>query len=144
MSSLFARFESEMQVRPDDIDMFNHVHSSRYMDYVLAGRYDQMRRCYGMAWEDFIERGLGWYLVATEMNFKRPLGLGDMFVVRTWVHSFRRDGIKIGFEIDRRQTGKRSCDGWADYTLVDLATGRAREIPEEVRQRYSIVVAGVG
>ena len=37
-----SKFESEMQVRPDDIDMYQHVHSSRYMDYVLAARFDQM------------------------------------------------------------------------------------------------------
>ena len=33
-----TKFETEMQVRPDDIDMFQHVHSSKYLDYVLAAR----------------------------------------------------------------------------------------------------------
>ena len=60
-SDLYARFETEHVVRPDDIDMFQHVHSSRYLDYVLAARYEQMAPCYGMPWEDFIARlkGLG-------------------------------------------------------------------------------------
>ena len=138
--SLFARFETEMQVRPDDIDMFDHVHSSRYMEIVLAARYEQMARCYGMSWEAFIERGLGWYMVATQMHFKRALGLGDRFIVRTWVDSFRRDGVKVGFEIDRADTRKRSCDGWADYTLILLATGRATALPGDIRERYSIPV----
>jgi acyl-CoA thioester hydrolase/thioesterase-3 len=138
MSVLHARFESELQVRPDDIDMFNHVHSSRYMDYVLAARFDQMARCYGMAWEEFIKLGYAWVLVATQMNFKRPLTLGDRFVVRTWVDSFRRDGVKIGFEIDRAADRKRSCDGWADYTMITLATGRATPIPEDIKARYSL------
>ena len=79
MMNIHSKFETQMQVRPDDIDLFQHVHSSRYMDYVLAARYEQMARCYGMSWEDFIKRGLGWYLTATTMNFLRPLGLGDQF-----------------------------------------------------------------
>jgi acyl-CoA thioester hydrolase/thioesterase-3 len=137
-STLFAKFETAMQVRPDDIDMFNHVHSSRYMDYVLAARYEQMARCYQMSWEDFIARGLGWFLVATHLHFKRPLALGDRFVVRTWVDSFRKDGVRIQFEIDRQDNGKRCHDGWADYTLVTLATGRATAIPDDIRERYSI------
>ncbi|RME68946.1 MAG: acyl-CoA thioesterase, partial [Verrucomicrobia bacterium] len=78
------------------------------------------------------------YLVATQLHFKRPLGLGDWFVVRTWVDSFRRDGVKIGFEIDRDDNGKRCCDGWAEYTLIDLETRRACPIPEDIRERYSI------
>ena len=138
MSSVFAKFETVLQVRPDDIDMFNHVHSSRYMDYVLAGRYEQMARCYGMPWEQFIQLGFGWFLASTQMNFKRPLGLGDTFIVRTWVEAFRRDGVRIGFEIDRKETGKRSCDGWAEYTLIQLSTGRATAIPDEIKARYSI------
>jgi len=40
MMNIHSKFETEMQVRPDDIDLFQHVHSSRYMDYVLAARYD--------------------------------------------------------------------------------------------------------
>jgi len=140
-SSVFARFETAMQVRPDDIDMFNHVHSSRYMDYVLAARYEQMARCYKMAWEEFLQLGFGWFLVATQMNFKRPLGLGDGFVVRTWVESIERDGVRIGFEIDRQDNGKRSCDGWADYKLITLATGRATPIPEAIKARYSLTQA---
>ena len=57
---LRSKFESEMQVRPDDIDMNRHVHNSRYFDYVLAARYDQMARCYGMPMEEFIRHGFGW------------------------------------------------------------------------------------
>ena len=55
-----SRFETELQVRPDDIDMNQHVHASRYLDYVLAARYDQMERCYGMSMEEFVRAGFGW------------------------------------------------------------------------------------
>lgn len=134
----FSRFESVMAVRPDDIDMNQHVHSSRYQDYVLAARYDQMTRCYGMAMEDFIARGLGWFVNTCHMEYKRPLHLGEAFRVRTWVESFRRDGVRIAFEILREPQGKLSCSGWCDYTLVTLSTGRATEIPPEIVEKYSV------
>ncbi|MGY0035466.1 acyl-CoA thioesterase [Pedobacter sp. NJ-S-72] len=40
----YSIFETALKVRPDDIDMFNHVHNSKYFDYVLAARYDQMEQ----------------------------------------------------------------------------------------------------
>jgi hypothetical protein len=55
-----AKFQTELQVRPDDIDMNQHVHSSRYFDYVLAARYDQMSRCYGMGMDEFLKLDFGW------------------------------------------------------------------------------------
>ena len=54
-----TRFETELHVRPDDIDMNQHVHSSRYQDYVLAARYDQMARCYKVSMDEFTQAGLG-------------------------------------------------------------------------------------
>ena len=56
-----TRFETELQVRPDDLDFNQHVHASRYYDYVLAARYDQMARCYKMSLEQFFELVLAWF-----------------------------------------------------------------------------------
>src|SRR5438874_9263431 len=93
--SLYSRFQSELQVRPDDIDMHQHVHNSRYFDYVLAARYDQMERCYGMSMEKFIEAGFGWFVKTAHVEYKRPLGLGERFVVRTWIEAMERTGVKV-------------------------------------------------
>jgi acyl-CoA thioester hydrolase/thioesterase-3 len=135
---VYARFETELQVRPDDIDMYQHVHSSRYMDYVLAARFEQMERGYKMPMAEFQKLGFGWYLAATQMDFRRSLGLGDRFVVRTWIDKFRLIGLRVKFEIDRRTDGGRSCDGWCDYVMISLETGRPVRIPEWIRQKYSI------
>jgi acyl-CoA thioester hydrolase/thioesterase-3 len=138
--NIHSKFETEMQVRPDDIDLFQHVHSSRYMDYVLAARYDQMARCYGMSWEAFIQRGLGWYLTGITMTFLRPLGLGDRFMVRTWIEEFLPDGdgVRVRFEIEKQATRKRCLNGHAEYKLINLTTNRAIPIPEDIKSQYSI------
>jgi acyl-CoA thioester hydrolase/thioesterase-3 len=133
-----TRFESELSVRPDDIDMNQHVHGSRYFDYVLAARYDQMARCYGMAMEEFVKLGFGWFIKTAHLDFKRPLGLGDTFVVRTWVDALLRAGVKVRFEIVRRDNGKLCCDGWFDYAMVNLKTGRAEVIPAWIAEKYAI------
>lgn len=135
---VYSKFESELAVRPDDIDMYQHVHSSRYMDYVLAARFDQMARCYGMPMEAFQKLGFGWVIASTQMNFRRPLVLGDRMTVRCWIERFTLIGLRLQFEIDRRPDGKRACDGWFDYVMIAVATGRPARIPEEIRRQYSI------
>ena len=135
-----TKFETELQVRPDDLDMNRHVHASRYQDYVLAARYDQMARCYKMSMEEFQQAGLGWYVKVAHVEYKRALVLGDTFTVRTWVESISGSEIRVGFEIYRKVTPrpKLACDGWFDYTLVNLESGRAESIPDEVLRKYSV------
>lgn len=136
--NVYSKFETELQVRPDDIDLYQHVHSTRYLDYVLAARFEQMERCYHLPIAEFSKRGLGWFMAGATIAFKRPLGLGDRMIVRTWIAEFSATGVRVHFEIDRRETGKRACEGHCDYTLVTLATGRGTAIPAEIRASYSI------
>jgi acyl-CoA thioester hydrolase len=133
-----SRFETVLQVRPDDIDMNQHVHSSRYMDYVLAARYDQMERCYQMSMEEFLESGYGWVVRSAHLEYKRPLGLGDRFVVRTWVERFFATGVEVDFEILKEEGGKMSCQGSFHYTMIRLETRRAERIPPWIQAKYSV------
>jgi len=133
-----TRFETELQVRPDDIDMNQHVHGSRYFDYVLAARYDQMERCYKMSMQEFMNAGYGWYIKTAHLDYKRALGLGERFVVKTWVERMERTGVHVQFEIIRRSNSKLCCDGFFDYTMIDLKTGRAAVLPDWIVEKYAI------
>ncbi len=136
--NVYSKFETELAVRPDDIDLYQHVHSTRYLDYVLAARFEQMERCYRMPMQAFAAMGLGWFMTAASIQFKRPLGWGDRMVVRTWIERFTEMGCRVAFEIEKLPGGKRVCDGHCDYSLVTLATGRATPLPEDIRAKYSI------
>ncbi|MCC7373703.1 MAG: acyl-CoA thioesterase [Verrucomicrobiales bacterium] len=133
-----SRFVSELQVRPDDIDMFQHVHSSKYLDYVLAARLDQMARCYGMAMEEFLKLGLAWFQRSARIEYKRPLRMSDRFSVTTWIESMDKDTVGVGFEIRRLDNQKLCCDGRCEYTLVNVATGRAEVIPDSIATKYAV------
>lgn len=118
--------------------MYQHVHNSTYFDYVLAARYDQMGRCYGMPMEEFARLGFGWVVRVAHVEYKRPLGFGDRFIVRTWIEEMKRFGVIVRFEIERSADSALSCQGWFDYVMVNLETGRPQEIPDYINMKYSI------
>jgi acyl-CoA thioester hydrolase/thioesterase-3 len=133
-----TKFTSELQVRPDDIDLFRHVHSSKYLDYVLAARFDQMERCYGMPMQAFLERGLGWVVKVSHFEYKRPLGIAERFRVVTWIEDIRGTDVEVRFEIIKAETNRPACLGWCVFTLINLQTGRAESIPEDVLAKYTV------
>jgi YbgC/YbaW family acyl-CoA thioester hydrolase len=134
----YSRFTSEGRVRPDDIDMFRHVHNSKYLDYVLAARYEQMETCYGMSMEQFMAEGYGWVVKTAHVNFIRPLTLGETFRVTTGIEAINEKSARVSYEIVSAKTGKLCSDGWFDYVLVDIKTGRSRPITQEMIGKYSI------
>lgn len=137
-----TRFQTDIAVRPDDIDMNQHVHNSRYFDYVLAARYEQMERGYKMSMEEFIAAGFGWVVRAAHIDFKRPLVMGDTARVTTWVEELMKQGVRVHFQIHRitaqLPAGKLASDGYFDYTMVNLQSGRGETIPRWIIDKYAI------
>src|ERR1700761_5760772 len=133
----YQTFQTEHRVRPDDIDMFNHVHNSKYFDYVLAARYDHMEQFYGMSMEAFLERGYGWLVRKVYMDYKRPLKMSDYFIVKTGIETIDAKKCRVHFEILSKATNKTCCDGWFDFVMIDLKTAKAVLIPEDVINHYS-------
>lgn len=138
INNQYSIFETELNVRPDDIDMFNHVHNSKYLDYVLAARYEQMEKFYGMSWEKFSEQGFGWVVAKVTINFKRALKMGDQMIVRTGILEMNEKGSNVQFEIINKATGKVSSDGVFDYVMIDLTTQRSCKVNDEMIKAYSI------
>jgi len=137
-TSLYKTFETELRVRPDDIDMFQHVHNSKYMDYVLAARYDQMEHSYGMSMETYMEQGHGWVVKAVHMNYKRSLVLGEYFTVKTNIDHIDERGCRVHFTITSKTSGKVNADGWFDFVMIDIKTGKGIRIPQNIMEHYKI------
>jgi len=133
-----TKFETEITVRPNEIDINRHVHQSVYLDYVLFARYDQMRRCYKMSMEEFFKRGYTWATKSTFIEFRSPVFLGERVVVRTWVEKIRTSGVQVRFQILKAGTEDLAADGYAVFVMINISTGKPEPIPEDIKQKYSV------
>lgn len=133
-----AKFETEIIVRPSEIDINGHVHQSVYLDYVLFARYDQMRRCYKMPMEEFFKRGYSWATKSIYLEFKKSIFLGETVIVRTWIEEIRKKSVKIGFQILKKRSKEIAAEGKAVYVMISLQSGKPEFIPEDIRKKYTI------
>ena len=131
-------FSSEIKVRPDDIDLNNHLHNAKYLDYVQAARFEQMINDYKMPMEEFIEKGYNWVASAAHIDWKRPLKLGDTAIVKTQMDSVNGAQCKVNFWIENKATNKLVSKGHFIYTMVSVKSGRPVRITNEIIERYSI------
>jgi len=135
---MYSIFETEITVRPDDIDMNNHVHYSRYLDYILMARYDQMKRDYKVSMEEFVEQGHSWVASQVNIIYKRPILLKDRVTVRTQLRSFQGAMAMVNFWIVKSDGGKVAAQGEVSYTMVSIKSGRPIRIPGEIIEKYQV------
>lgn len=131
-------FETEIIVRPDDIDMNNHVHNSKYLDYIQAARFIQMRDNYKVPMEEYLSLGLNWFASAVNIEYKRALKFGDIALVKTQVGEWSGAQVTINVWVYNKATNKIAVEGKMIYTLVSNSSGRPVRIPEEIIERHKI------
>ena len=90
-----------------------------------------------MAMEKFMERGFGWVVRTAHVDYKRPLMMGDYFMVKTGIDSINEKGCRVKFSITNKGTNKICCDGWFDYVMIDMQTGKGALIPADVIEHYT-------
>ena len=131
-------FSSEIKVRPDDIDMNNHVHNTKYLDYVQTARFEQMRDFYKMPMEEYHSKGLNWFASLAHIVYKRALKLNEIAIVKTQMGEVNGAQVNVNFWIENKGTKKLVAEGYIIYTLISINSGRPVRIPEEVIERHSI------
>lgn len=136
---MYSIFETVVTVRPDDIDMNNHVHYSRYLDYILMARYDQMKKDYKVSMEEFVARGFSWVASELTIQYKRPLLLEDGSVkVRTQLEEFNGAKVLINFWIVKGDREKVAAQGQVAYTMIVVKSGRPTRVPDDIVEQYQI------
>lgn len=135
---LYKKFETEMIVRPSEIDYNGHVHQTAYLDYLLFARVDQMQRCYKMPIEEFFKRGLSWATKSLSINYLKSLYMNERFTVRTWIESLGDKSVNVRFEILKTGSRTVAAEGESTYVLVDARTGKPASIPEDIKEKFSI------
>jgi len=135
---MYSIFESEIVIRPDDIDMNEHVHNTKYLDYVLAARYDQMQKDYKMSVNEFHNLDYNWIVSATYIEYKRALKLGNKIIVSTQRDSVNGAQSKVKFWIVKKDNNKIAVEGYLLYTMISKKTGKPVRIPDDIIKRYSV------
>jgi acyl-CoA thioester hydrolase/thioesterase-3 len=97
-----------------------------------------METCYKMPMEDFLKMGFGWVVRSAFVEYKRPLGLGDIFTVQTGIETINSKGCRVKFEIKINKTGKIACDGWFDYVMINITDGKSVKVSDQMISNYSI------
>ena len=91
-----------------------------------------------MPMDKFMERGFGWVVRTAFVEYKRALTMGDYFIVKTGIESIDDKGCRVKFAITNKATNKVCCDGWFDYVMIDMQTGRSAKVPEDIIEHYTI------
>ncbi|MFT3911640.1 MAG: acyl-CoA thioesterase [Ferruginibacter sp.] len=76
--------ESKMKIRFHDCDPFNHLNNSRYIDYIVTARGDQLLENYHLdIYKLAKEKGTVWVAAQTQISYLYPANLMEEVTIQT-------------------------------------------------------------
>lgn len=141
MTTLTKTPESSMKIRFHDCDPFNHLNNSRYLDYIMTARTDQLLDHYGFdIYRIAREQRVGWVTAQTQISYLSPALLAEEVVIQTQLVSFSNRSLV--FEAMMWDSNKRNLKAFLQATLVhfNLKTQQSEQHSGELMEFFQLVV----
>ncbi len=121
-------YSDTINVRISDLDPYNHVNSANYLDYIITSRWRYAELEMKASPAEVAKKGLGFYLVNSNINYLKSIKGSATLEVRSWVSSI--DGSKLYVDFELESAGQGVSNGCLTFVIMDLATMKPQMLPE--------------
>jgi len=120
-------------VRYGETDQMGVVHHAAYLHYLEDARTAWLREL-GLPYSSIEARGIGLPVRHAELHYRAPARYEDELDVHVCLGRVRGASAVFAFTVTRSD-GVRLVDAEIELACIELATGKPRLLPEDLRER---------
>jgi acyl-CoA thioester hydrolase len=144
MSSLTTTkklLESKIKIRFHDCDPFNHLNNSKYIDYIIAARGDQLLENYQFdIYKLAQEEKLGWVAAQTQIAYLFPAFVMEEVWIQTKLIAFSENSLLMeGLMLDGDKTTVKAVM-WTKLVHFNLRTQKSHRHNENLMAFFEQIV----
>ncbi len=123
-------YQDQIEVRFSELDPYGHLNAQHYVDYVLTSRWSFLRKRFQMTAQDFVKKGLGFFLNHFSIDYYRPVLEGQTVTIRSHAIELKSEKVVIEFNISNPSLDALFARGKLELTSINLATLRPQTLPD--------------
>lgn len=132
--------ESQTQVRFPDCDPFNHLNNTKYIEYIINAREDQLIRYYDFDIHKMVkETGLSWVVGQTQIAYLIPAGIMEVVTIETRVINYNTKTLVIEAVMWNKDKTHIKAIMWSRQAHYNLKTRKSQEHSEELMSFFNEV-----
>jgi acyl-CoA thioester hydrolase len=138
MSALQKTLESQVRVQYQDCDPFNHLNNSRYIDYIMGARTEQLLDQYGFhASELARNEAIGWVAAQTQISYFHPATWMETVTIQSRLIRFSERSLLIEALMWDQNKKSMKAVMWAKLVHFDILTQKSRQHTEELMKLFT-------
>jgi thioesterase-3 len=114
---------TEIKIRGYHLDFYGHVNNARYLEFLEEGRWSMFENYVDLKkWQ---QQGRAFFVVNINISYRKPVSLGDVLEVRSFVSAIgERSGV-IHQEVYTKGTQTLMADADITFVIADIGSGKA-------------------
>lgn len=132
----FMVFRWKHVVVAEEIDNQGHANNTVYLQWMQSAAIGHSSAV-GWTPEFYQAHGVGWVARRHEIQYLRPVFLGDELVIHTWIESFRKVTSKRLYEMYANGNEQPVAKAETDWAFVSFPEGKPTRILPEIIAKFT-------
>ncbi|MBK7226139.1 MAG: acyl-CoA thioesterase [Saprospiraceae bacterium] len=122
------------RIRFKDCDPLGHLYNTRFLDYMLEAREDQIVDEYNIDLHSYAtNRAMAWVIVHHEIAYLKEAIRNEKVLIKTALLSFDEKRIKNEYQMWNESGTILKSIMWTQFLHINLAEKKTIEHPEDMR-----------
>jgi thioesterase-3 len=136
--------QSTVRVRFQDCDPFNHLNNSKYLDYFINAREDQLMEHYELdIFKLMKQTGKVWVVGSNQIMYLKPALTMEEVLIETALIAYSSKMLTVEMTMWDHSRAQLKAILWAKFMHVDLKTNRSTDHSEELEVLFRQIVVPV-
>ena len=132
------------KIRFQDCDPFNHLNNSKYIDYFINAREDQVKEHYHIDIFEIVKTlGIGWVVVSNQIAYILPAFTMETVVIQSHLFAYSDKSLSVEMTMWNEKQTKLKSLFWVKFIHVDIKNQTSIKHSADLMSLFeSVVVPG--
>ncbi|MEM6719011.1 MAG: acyl-CoA thioesterase [Bacteroidota bacterium] len=132
MKDLPKILESKSKIRFQDCDPLNHLNNSKYLDYMINAREDQLIEHYNLnIFETAKNTGTTWVVGSHQIAYIRPALVMETVTIQSQMIHYGKKQLLVEIRMYNEEKTELKAVMWSSFVHFNVLKGKAHEHNEQ-------------
>ena len=137
--------KTKRKIRFQDCDPFNHLNNSKYLEYFINAREDQIEEHYNLDIFKLMKTtGLSWVVASNQISYMRPAYTMETVVIESQLIQYTDTVLLVEMKMWNENETELKALLWIKFIHYNLQTKKAANHADDLMQLFQSVVVPAG
>ena len=136
--------KTKRKIRFQDCDPFNHLNNSKYLEYFINAREDQIAEHYDLDVFKYMQTtGLSWVVASNQINYVKPAFTMETVLIESQLIQYATSFLLVEMKMWNKNETELKAILWIKFVPYNIQTKKAANHSDDLMQLFQSIVVPV-